>query len=134
MWQEVSKPIVILSEETYINDKYGGTIDLICEIRGLTYLIDFKTSKKIHTTQLIQLGGYLNLLSELDHELYKKIDRCQIISFTPDRIITEGRERKQMKRYETIFENSYILYSEYDRLLKEEWGTSLRELKIIGEM
>lgn len=131
-WYNMANPTVIFSEETYINDKYGGTIDLICGINRLIYLIDFKTSKKVHTTHLIQLGGYLNLLKELDPGLYKDIDRCQILTFTPTNIYTEMREKRDMKKYETIFENSYILYKEYDRILREEWNTSMRELKIKG--
>lgn len=128
-WYEMANPKLIFSEKNYISEKYGGTIDLLCEIEGLTYLIDFKTSKKIHSSQFIQLGGYLKLLSELDPDTYEMIDRCQILSFTPDKVITEIRDKKKMSSYELIFENSYILYMQYDKILREEWGETLREWK-----
>lgn len=130
-WYEIATPLVILSEENYINEFYGGTIDLLCKIQDKTYLIDFKTSKKIHSSQFVQLGGYLTLIEELDPDLYNNIDRCQIISFTSERILYESRERKQMKPYENVFKNSYILYSEYDKILREEWNDSLKGLKEI---
>lgn len=131
-WYDVSQPKLIFTEKNYINNLYGGTIDLLCEIEGKIYLIDFKTSKKIHSTQLIQLAGYLLLISELDPELYSKIDRCQILSFTPSKLLTESREIEQMKPYELIFQNSYILYTQYDKILREEWNESLKEWKDKG--
>ena len=38
---------------------YGGTIDAIFKINGVWYLIDFKTSKQIDTSYILQASAYL---------------------------------------------------------------------------
>ena len=121
-WYDMSGMKLIYSEKMYNNNKYGGIVDLLCEINDEVYLIDFKTSKKIHGSQLLQLAGYLNLIETEEPDLYKKIKHCQILSFTPKNIISESRTIKEMKVYKSIFKNSYILFSEYDKLLREEWN------------
>lgn len=121
-WYEISNMKLIYSEKMYNNNKYGGIVDLLCEINGEVYLIDFKTSKRIHGSQLLQLAGYLTLIETEEPELYDKIRHCQILSFTPKNIISESRTIKEMEDYKSIFKNSYILFSEYDKILRREWN------------
>jgi hypothetical protein len=40
---------------------YGGTIDLIVELGGKTWLIDIKTSNYLHTTHELQVGAYASM-------------------------------------------------------------------------
>ena len=51
------------------SDRFGGTLDMLCdiEINGElnTVLVDFKTSKKPYITQFIQLGAYSGLFKNL---------------------------------------------------------------------
>lgn len=48
-WFNKYKPKVLYVEKQLTDGTYAGTIDLICEIGGLTYLIDYKTSNELHT-------------------------------------------------------------------------------------
>jgi hypothetical protein len=58
-WQ-TWKPIVIASEVKIVSDIYkvGGTIDLVCEINGEIWLLDFKTSNYLHDTYDLQIAAY----------------------------------------------------------------------------
>ena len=42
---------------------FGGTIDAILVINGATYIIDFKTSKKISSEYLVQVAAYMWLVN-----------------------------------------------------------------------
>lgn len=57
----------IFTEKTFISDKlgYGGTIDWFALFFNKYYMLnDFKTSKAVRFSHLLQLGGYRNLLLE----------------------------------------------------------------------
>ena len=55
---------IVSSEQVIVSDhmKLGGTVDLICEIEGERWLIDYKTSKAIYKTNQLQLAAYRNML------------------------------------------------------------------------
>ena len=64
---QFSKHIKIISSEQVVLDhqyKLGGTVDLICEIDGERWLIDYKTSKAIYKTNQIQLAAYRSMLAD----------------------------------------------------------------------
>lgn len=70
-WFKVTKPKVISveSEAYYDPDErfshgYAGTVDLVCEIGGEKWIVDFKTSKDIHDSHKIQLTAYRHALGE----------------------------------------------------------------------
>ena len=44
--------------------KYGGAPDLIAKMNDKYVLIDWKSSRKIYAEYFLQLGGYVNLISE----------------------------------------------------------------------
>src|SRR3954462_1635790 len=48
-WRNEVKPVSIAWDVTIFSSKYGyaGTIDYICEIDGVTYIVDFKTSANV---------------------------------------------------------------------------------------
>ena len=60
------------TEMTLISPKFGyaGTLDWLARIsdgkKDRLLLLDFKTSKSIKTTMYLQLGGYYNLLKEIN--------------------------------------------------------------------
>lgn len=62
------KPIE--SETSFIYDKellkYAGTVDLIAEINGETWLIDFKTGNGDYITYHFQVGAYAKALKKID--------------------------------------------------------------------
>jgi hypothetical protein len=63
-WYEKTKPVIEKCEFTVFapDDRYAGTLDLLCKIKGITWIIDFKTSQDIWPSYHIQLNAYKNAL------------------------------------------------------------------------
>ena len=61
---EALNPKVLNTEHTIFHPKdlYAGTIDLICEIKGEPWIIDFKSSQDIWPSHKIQLSAYREAL------------------------------------------------------------------------
>lgn len=65
LWEARLNSFDIQIEEIYgfeipiITPWYGGTIDAIFKINGIWYLIDFKTSKQIDESYILQTAAYL---------------------------------------------------------------------------
>ena len=59
-WVDEYKPTFINSEYIIWTDqfKYAGTVDCFCRIGEQFYLVDFKTSKSIHTSHKLQVVAY----------------------------------------------------------------------------
>ena len=131
-WYEEAKPKAIFQEKQIVGKNYGGTIDLLCNMfDNKIVLLDFKTSKTIHATQFMQLGGYLTLFKEVMPEIYKQIDLCMIVSITPAKVQTVVKSKKEMKKYMDAFTNNYILYDCYNEILTNEWNDSLKDVSIL---
>lgn len=67
-WYEERKPVVLASEYRLYHKfmGYAGTADLICKIRGRTYLIDLKTTQVIEEMLVpVQLKAYQKALESL---------------------------------------------------------------------
>ena len=72
----------IFTEKTIISPSlgYAGTLDWLTKINfKYLMLMDFKTSKMVRFTMLLQLGGYSNLLKEIGYE----VDGAGIILVNP---------------------------------------------------
>lgn len=65
-WNEINKPVYLLSERTVLSKKYkfGGTLDIVAKIGDSSYLIDLKTSKNIYPSHRIQISSYKHALME----------------------------------------------------------------------
>ena len=63
-WYNEHKPEVIQTEATVSDGKTAGTVDLVCKIGDQYWVIDFKTSKQIHNTHLIQVANYRKKLEK----------------------------------------------------------------------
>lgn len=72
-WNEINngnKVNIIFNERTLICKLFGGTLDLLIEINGKKYLIDFKTSNNSSYKHHLQLAAYRYMLKEeLDIEV-----------------------------------------------------------------
>lgn len=66
-WLEKVKPTKCQPELFLFSDlhEYAGTADLICEIDGEPWLIDFKTSKHIDAGYALQLAAYVQAYKEM---------------------------------------------------------------------
>lgn len=124
-WAKEVNPKVIYQEHEYTCDDYGGKIDMLAKIKGEVNLIDFKTSKDIHPSQFLQLGGYLNLIEKNDPKLYNKITCCQIIAVTEEKVKVKAIFKKDMLKYQTAFNCCLSLYKAWNDTLEEDWGKGL---------
>ncbi len=61
------KPEIISSEESLVSDilGYGGTLDLVCRMKGEVWYIDYKSGKAIYKTNKIQGAAYQKLWNHL---------------------------------------------------------------------
>ena len=67
---------------------YAGTIDLIATVRGETWLLDWKSSRSVHETHVMQIAAYAHMDTILTIDGEKKpmphIDRLGIIHISDD--------------------------------------------------
>ena len=77
-WWEEYKPILLETEVHLFSDKLkiAGTCDLVCEIDGELWIVDFKTSNNIQTTHELQTAVYSQCYEEC---FGKKTDRQGIL-------------------------------------------------------
>lgn len=99
--------------------KLGGTADLVCEINGETWLIDFKTGKNSYKTHELQLAVYKEMWDEKNDP---KIDRYGILYLD-----TAHRTKKQfqgigwqLKEFTKDHEKNFRLYQHTRALWNEE--------------
>jgi hypothetical protein len=83
------EPVVIASEATFISEKLGfaGTLDMVCEINGQLWLIDYKSSNAIHDTHELQISAYAMLWNEVNE---RKIDHTGILHL---KALTRGADK-----------------------------------------
>ena len=67
-WVSIVKPTVIENERSVYSEKHGyaGTMDMLAEINGKTYVVDFKTNKKgvIYDEAHLQMSAYAHALRQ----------------------------------------------------------------------
>jgi len=75
---ETYKPTLVETETHLFSDKLqvAGTVDLVCEIEGERWVIDFKTSNHLQTTYDLQGAVYAQCFEEC---YGKKIDRVGVL-------------------------------------------------------
>lgn len=119
---QFAKYINIISSEQVIVSKLrelGGTVDLICEIEGETWLIDYKTSKAIYKTNELQLAIYRKMLEESGI----KIDRHGVLwlnaATRTDKGFTQGKGW-QLKEFTDSYTHDLKLFEMTHKLWLEE--------------
>jgi len=65
-WYNETKPKILQSEEIVYNHehRYAGGLDLLCEIGGVKYVVDFKTSNSVQDKHKIQVAAYHATIKE----------------------------------------------------------------------
>lgn len=109
----IKNPIM---EKTFVCSRYGGTLDLICELDGKMVLCDFKTSKSFYVSHFIQLAAYLALICANDEELYDKIENCYIIRVNKDKTHIHKMENGEL--YLKIFKSILDIYYNLESIKK----------------
>ena len=76
-WEEY-KPILIEAEVHLFSDelKIAGTCDMVCEINGELWIVDFKTSNHLQTTYDLQTAIYAKCFEEC---YGKKVNRTGVL-------------------------------------------------------
>lgn len=123
IWCDEAKVKPIWSEKRFSNDKYGGTIDLLCTVRdGITMLVDFKTSKKVKPTHVLQLAGYLNLIKDIDPDMYKEIKFVQVVALGGKETHLLTKPIEDMEMYQNAFEKVYMMYKAFKTCIEaDKW-------------
>lgn len=71
-WMDINmnhKVKVIGTEQTITCNYFGGTYDLLVEIDGLLYLVDFKTSNYVGYKHFVQLSAYKYILESQGYHI-----------------------------------------------------------------
>ena len=111
-WEEY-KPTLIEAEIHLFSDelKVAGTCDMVCEINGELWVIDFKTSNHLQTTYDLQTAMYAKCFEEC---FGKKVDRTGVLWLKSskrgpkkDKIQGKGWEMYESKRTQEDNLNSY---------------------------
>lgn len=60
-----------LIEQNIVSSKlgYAGTLDRVCVIKGVKYLLDIKTSNGVYNSYWLQLAAYRELLKQINQEV-----------------------------------------------------------------
>lgn len=102
------------SEYTVITPYYGGTIDAIVTINGRNYIIDFKTSKAITYSYLIQTAAYRYAINNYYQDVFPHIHGIGIVRVSktnPNEVETvfvdELRDAQYLNQLEYCF-GSYV--------------------------
>jgi hypothetical protein len=110
----------IWGEKSFSIERYGGTVDLYCELNNKNTILDFKTSKRFYSSHFIQLGAYTQLLEE--HDLL--VEQVAILRIHEGEFHIKIMTRQEIDKYIDIFNNlTDLFYMVYD--LNKEWGDLL---------
>ena len=110
----------IWGEKSFSLDKFGGTVDLYCELNNKYTILDFKTSKRFYSSHFIQLGAYIQLLEANDY----KVEQVAILRIKEGDYDIKIINREDMNDYIELFNKLVeVFYLVYE--LNEEWGDLL---------
>lgn len=96
-WTDIisNNNVKVIGTEQSITCKYfGGTYDLLLEINGKIYLVDFKTTNHVSYKHFIQLSAYKYILEQQGYN----IDGCIILQLSKKEIL--------YNEYPVIFSNN----------------------------
>lgn len=76
-WWKACKPTCLGKELVVVNREYGyaGTVDLICEVGGERWVIDFKTGQNVWPEHRLQVSAYAHAL----RDAHQRIDKLGIL-------------------------------------------------------
>jgi hypothetical protein len=80
-WLDWFDGTVLATEQTFFHDDYAGTADLVCDVGGERWLVDFKTSKGLYESVALQLSAlaYAHMLPDgTDNWTYTRLVAVRI--------------------------------------------------------
>ncbi|MBX3498092.1 MAG: PD-(D/E)XK nuclease family protein [Alphaproteobacteria bacterium] len=129
-WRNEVKPEIIANEITVFSEIHGyaGTVDLICRIDGVPYVIDFKTSKNVWKEYELQVSAYRQALENGENPIYERNENGTETSKLVDlsglktAILQVGYERNKAGYKFTEIEDAFPLFTVAQQIWKAEIG------------
>lgn len=120
------KPKIITNESKMISETIGvgGTLDLVCEINGEIWLIDYKSSNAIYKTYELQIAAYSKMWNEINPA--QKIKRCGLLWLKSATRGEDKQEKKiqgsgwQLKEFERHYEDAFKIFEHALAIWREE--------------
>ena len=117
-WMNEAKPEVIATETTIFSEIHGyaGTIDLICKLDGVPYVIDFKTSKQVWREHELQISAYRTAIENGENTFQEKNEngtetgRLVDLSGLKTAILQVGYDRNKAGYKFTEIEDAFPLF------------------------
>jgi hypothetical protein len=129
-WRNEVKPEVIATETTVFSDinNYAGTVDFVCRIDGIPYVIDFKTSKQVSRAHELQVSAYRVALENGENPLYEKnangteTNKLVNVSGLKTAILQLGYTRNKNGYKFTEIDDAFPLFKVAQQIWKAEIG------------
>jgi len=85
-WKSEVNPKFISSEFRIYSKRHNfvGQCDALAEIDGKLYIVDYKTSKGVYTSQVYQIAAYMKAYEEMTGQ---KVHGAKIVNFTKDDVL-----------------------------------------------
>ena len=126
-WFEAVKPKVIAWESAIFSDQYNyaGTIDLICEIDGEYWVVDFKTGQYIWPEYELQVSAYRRAIENGENTFTEIKDYSKIKTA----ILQIGYRRNKNAYKFTEVEDKFALFQAAQVIWKNEHGDETPDYK-----
>jgi hypothetical protein len=130
-WFNGTKPEVIATERTIFSDihNFAGTVDFICRIDGVPYVIDFKTSKSIWREYELQVSAYRTALENGENPVMElnengtETGKVVDLSGLKVAILRVGYTRNKAGYKFTEIEDAFPLFKVAQQIWQREAGT-----------
>lgn len=114
-WRKYKPELVALEYHVYNDEqKYAGTIDIVCRINGKLWIIDIKTSAAIQETYYLQLASYRKAWNMFHSEQIEETGILWLKASTrgPDKTgkVMQGKNW-QVKQSSRTFDQDYTLFT-----------------------
>lgn len=129
-WRDEVKPEVIATETTIFSDinNYAGTVDFVCRIDGVPYVIDFKTSKQVSRAHELQISAYRNALENGENPIFERNangtenNKPVNLSGMKTAILQVGYDRNKAGFKFTEIDDAFPLFKVAQQIWKAEVG------------
>lgn len=129
-WDTISKRQykILMEEETIICKYYGGTLDLLIEIDGKVYLLDFKTSNHLSYKYFLQLAAYRRALFyerniSIDGTILLQLSKKSPIFNEVMLFMDNLEDAEYMRRCDSMFMT--LVYAYHQRQAVEDQATEI---------
>jgi hypothetical protein len=130
-WRNEAKPEIIAAETVIFSDIHGyaGTVDLVCRIDGVPYVIDFKTGKQVWKEYELQVSAYRMALENGENPLYEKNPngtdgKLVDMSGLKTAILQVGYDRNKAGYKFTEVDDAFPLFKVAQQIWKAEVGSN----------